>query len=168
MSEEPPRKVGYKNPPVHTQFKKGDKPKGKRPKGSRNKKSLAQEAVAESLLAISDEPHGLTEGGKRKRLSRLAIGWTRLNNMAASKDDKAAIKLLFSEYHKLQKIASATKSEPYPFSDLDRQVINEMYERMKLCEPDEMKKPNSEVESDDALEREFNRVLYGPGKESKQ
>src|SRR4051794_28594187 len=112
------RAPGYAKPPESGKFRTGDgRSRGHRPKGSKNKKTLAKEAIADALLKIPDAPHEILESGTRKRMSRIEIAWTRLNNMAASKDDRAAIKLLLDEYHKLQKIASATKQEPYPFTD---------------------------------------------------
>ena len=55
--------VGYKKPPKHTQFKKGQSgnPKG-RPKGTKNLATDLAEELAEKVL--------VTEGGKRRHISK--------------------------------------------------------------------------------------------------
>ena len=60
-------KVGYKKPPLHTRFKKGQSgnPRG-RPKGSKNFSTLLAEALNEPVIVAED--------GKRRRISKRELG----------------------------------------------------------------------------------------------
>lgn len=80
--------VGYGRPPRHTQFKKGrsGNPKG-RPKLSKNVATLARDA----LYAQVD----VNENGRRRRVSKLEVGFTQLANRIA-KGDLVAIRLLLT------------------------------------------------------------------------
>lgn len=66
------RKVGYKNPPKNTQFKKGQSgnPKG-RPKKSL-KQGIAQEDLIKMILDDAKEPVTITANGKTQEMSSLA------------------------------------------------------------------------------------------------
>jgi hypothetical protein len=58
-------KVGYANPPKHTQFAKGDgRPRGRRPAGGKNTKTLIRKAHAKTVR-VKDKD------GRVKRRSRL-------------------------------------------------------------------------------------------------
>lgn len=131
MSDEK-KKVGYGVTPEHTRVKPGQKlnPRG-RPRGSKNKKT-----IAERLLKIADETLTVTERGKSVRQSSPEIAFKRLRNFALTKDDGRLIERFIDRYHELEQIASAAKTESYPFNELDKQVMDEMYRRMKLCAGD--------------------------------
>jgi hypothetical protein len=125
---------GYRKPPEAGKFKKGDgRTRGHRPKGSLNKKTVAQRQ-----LDIANRPETVRKkDGTSIRLSPREVVTTRLKNLAMTKDDKQAFKLFFEHVDQLERTVSATNSEPYPFTDYDREVMNEMHERMKRCKTDD-------------------------------
>ena len=84
MSDKP---VGYRNPPKHTQFKKGQSgnPKG-RPKGSTNLRELANKLLS--------KPVTVTRNGKATKVPVIEVIMTKLISMAANGDHKAT-KTLF-------------------------------------------------------------------------
>lgn len=124
--------VGYANPPEATKFRKGDgRPRGHRPKGSRNKKT-----VAERFMEIAEEALPVNEKGKPGRRASPEIVFKKLRNFALTKDDSKLMERFLDRYTELEKIASSTKTVSYPFSVLDRQVMDEMFRRMKRCEQD--------------------------------
>ena len=96
-SEDP--KVGYCRPPAATQFKPGKSgnPKG-RPKGAKN-----------FATALSEELNGtvaVTEGGKRRKLTRRQVIAKQLVNKAANGDAKV-LPILFNETREHDKAAMA-------------------------------------------------------------
>ena len=78
-SEDP---VGYRRPPQHTQFRKGQSgnPKG-RPKGSR--------ALATIWLRAMNEKVTISENGQRRRITKQEAAIKQLANKAASGDKRA-------------------------------------------------------------------------------
>ena len=80
--------VGYGRPPRRTQFQKGHSgnPKG-RPRHSKNVATLAREALYAQVE--------VTENGRRRRVSKLEVGFTQLANRIA-KGDLVAIRLLLT------------------------------------------------------------------------
>ena len=120
--------AGYGKPPESGKFKKGDgRARGHRPKGSLNRKTIAQRQ-----LDIVNKPETVRKkNGTTVRMSPREIVTTRLKNMAMSRDDKAAIKQFFTHVDQLEKTVAETKTEPYPFTDLDKQVVDEMHHRLK-------------------------------------
>jgi hypothetical protein len=81
--------VGYRRPPKHSQFKKGQSgnPAG-RPKGSR------QLDPARILTKVVTERMLIREGGVERRVTRLEVALIQLANKAASGDLKALTTLL--------------------------------------------------------------------------
>lgn len=79
--------VGYKKPPKHTQFKKGQSgnPKG-RVKGSRNTSTIFEEE--------SQKKVAVTENGKTRNLTKRELVMINIINKAIKGDDKAQIKFL--------------------------------------------------------------------------
>ena len=79
-------KIGYRNPPVATRFKKGQSgnPKGRK-KGSRSIASMVQAALGETVV--------VNIGGKRKTVSKLEAAFIQQSNKAAAGDPKA-VKLM--------------------------------------------------------------------------
>jgi hypothetical protein len=131
MSDEK-KKVGYGVTPEHTRVKPGQKlnPHG-RPKGSKNKKTLA-----ERFMKHADEPLEVSEQGKKSRQPSIDIAIKRLRNHALKGEDGKMLTVFLDKYEEMEKIASAVAPNSYPFSDLDKQVMDEMYRRMKLCAGD--------------------------------
>jgi Family of unknown function (DUF5681) len=123
------RKVGFRVPPAHGKIKPGEKRSPGRPKGSRNKTT-----IAERFLRIAEEAVSVTEGGKSVRRSSAEVVFKKLRNLALTKDDARILERFLDRYVELEQMASATKTTGYPFTDLDKQVMDEMYRRMKLCE----------------------------------
>src|SRR5258708_40348502 len=82
-------KVGYGKPPRRNQFQKGQSgnPKG-RPRHSKNVATLAREALY-AKVAVTDE------NGRRRRVSKLEVGFNQLANRIA-KGDLVAIRLLLT------------------------------------------------------------------------
>jgi hypothetical protein len=79
--------VGYKKPPLHTQFKPGMSGNAKgRPKGAKNFATV----IEEELRA----PIEVTENGKRKRISKREAIAKQTVNRAAAGDPKATSTLL--------------------------------------------------------------------------
>lgn len=81
--EEKDYKVGYKNPPKHTQFQPGHSlgnRKG-RPKGARNLSTAVHEASNKTVLAH--------DGHRQRKMPKREIIATRLVNKAAEGDPKA-------------------------------------------------------------------------------
>jgi hypothetical protein len=87
MTDEPEYSVGYRKPPRHSQFKKGQSgyPKG-RPKGSKNLATLISSVLKERVT--------ITENGKRRTITKLEAMTKQLANKGASGDPKATQLLL--------------------------------------------------------------------------
>ncbi len=88
--------VGYKKPPRHTQFKPGQSGNAKgRPKGSKNFATVIEKELR--------TPIEVTEGGKRKRISKREAVVKQTVNKAAAGDPKAtAILLNEARFHESQ------------------------------------------------------------------
>lgn len=78
--------VGRGKPPVHTRFQKGrsGNPSG-RPRGSSNFYTLLEKALQETVIVTEQER------GRRKRMTKLALGANRLITKAAVGDHKALV-----------------------------------------------------------------------------
>ena len=74
--------VGYREPPVHTRFKKGQSgnPRG-RPRGSKNNATLLREAL--------DQTVAINENGRRRHIRSREAMYTQLANKAAQGDHRA-------------------------------------------------------------------------------
>jgi len=120
-----PKKTGYGNPPDEHKIKPGEKRSPGRPKGSRNKKTYA-----DRYIKIADEKIGGQSGPSQASID-LAI--KRLRKLALTGEGGADLKVFLDKYEQLEKVAAAVAPSSYPFSDLDKQVMDEMYRRMKSC-----------------------------------
>ena len=91
---EGPYKVGYRQPPLDTRFKKGASGNASgRPKGSRNVSTVIAEALAQTVTVI--------ENGKRRKITKLQAAFTQQANKAAAGDRHSA-KLMISLLHSSQ------------------------------------------------------------------
>jgi hypothetical protein len=84
-------KVGYRHPPLETQFKKGQSgnPAG-RPRGSRNISAVIAAALLERVT--------VNEGGRRRSITKLEAACKQMANKAAGGDQRAA-KLIIELLH---------------------------------------------------------------------
>lgn len=116
-------KVGYRTPPQRTQFRKGrsGNPHG-RPKGSKNLATLLGETL--------DEQVTVTENGHRRSISKLEAAVKQLVNRAAAGDPKQ-MNQLFALTQWVEGRAEALAPPVDPLTEADRQVIAQIYERLK-------------------------------------
>jgi Family of unknown function (DUF5681) len=120
-------KTGYRNPPKHTQFKKGVSGNiNGRPKGSQNLGTL--------LMAAARDPVTATIGGKPRKISKLQATVMQLATKAAG-GDRASTDKLLKLVDEFETRAAAAKPAEFPFGEADREVLRAIHERMKLCLP---------------------------------
>ena len=79
--------VGYRRPPTHTRFKKGQcgNPRG-RPKRQRNARTVVEETL--------NQPIKIREGDRTRSLSKRDAMYLRITNDAVSGNDKAQSKVI--------------------------------------------------------------------------
>jgi hypothetical protein len=114
MPREPDYEVGYKKPPKHSQFKKGQSgnPRG-RPRGAKNMTTLLGEALDEKVI--------VTDNGRRRKVSKREIIVTQLVNRSAQADLKA-MQILLGMVQEIERRTGAS-NEPTSLSEADRQVL---------------------------------------------
>ena len=116
--------IGYRKPPRHTQFKKGQTGNRRgRPRGAKNLFTLLQEIASEKVR--------FTKNGRARAISRLEKTLRQLG-FSAEKGKPQQVRqfislLLDAERHK-DGLASPTES----LTDADREVIAQIYARLKL------------------------------------
>jgi hypothetical protein len=117
-------KVGYKKPPLHTRFQKGQSgnPRG-RPKGSKNFSTLLAEALNEAVV--------VTEDGRRRRISKRELGLKQLANKFAMAEAQATKMLLGLMLERERLAAAAAPAERPSFSAADEKVIANLLKRLR-------------------------------------
>lgn len=87
MSQDNKSQTGYKNPPKKTRFKKGQSgnPKG-RPKGAKGLKSILEDILNQRVV--------ITEGRKKREISKLEAMVMQMVNSAAKGDHRAQQQVL--------------------------------------------------------------------------
>jgi hypothetical protein len=116
-------KVGKYRPPLHGRFKKGDgRKRPGRPKGSKNIATLVLEA-AEAQVEV-------TLDGKKRRISKKQSAAIQLANAGAMGDPKLLLKFI-DLIAEIEAQAEAARPSEYPFSDVDKKVIREIYKRLR-------------------------------------
>jgi len=116
-------KVGKNRPPLHTRFKKGDgRKRPGRPSARKNIGKLIMDAASDTVI--------VTIEGKKRRISKAQSAVIQLANAAATGDHKSAVKLL-NLIADIEARAEAARPSEYPFSDVDKNVIGEIYERLR-------------------------------------
>ncbi|MDR1696113.1 MAG: DUF5681 domain-containing protein [Endomicrobium sp.] len=117
-------KVGYKNPPKHSQFKKGSSgnPYG-RPKGDKNFATIFGEALNEKITVKQ-------KNGKEKIITKKQAIATQLTNKAVTGDQKAAGMVIAQanivESKEAEKMSKLTASK-----EMDTFIINDFAKRIK-------------------------------------
>ena len=125
MSDKP--KVGYKNPPLHTRFPKGQSgnPRG-RPRGTRNLKTDLLDELRETLI--------VHEGSRHLRVTKQRALIKSLTARAIKGDTAAAMKLvdLYIRIFGLQDQGTAEPAQP--LSAEEREVLAALESRLvKVC-----------------------------------
>ena len=118
--------VGYRKPPGHTRFKKGQSgnPKG-RPAGAKNLSTVLSEALNEPVVVTEN-------GGHRKITKRQAI-ITQLVNRSATADLRA-IKILLDMLRDIESQTVPASPETAAFTAADEKVIEQLRARFSKAE----------------------------------
>lgn len=121
MSEQK-NKTGYKQPPVGSQFKKGQSgnPKG-RPKGTRNFRT--------DLKATLARPVKITEGGRSRSISTQEAGLERLREKALKGDTRALDRMLaLAERHGDEETAAIAEAK---LSEMEASILADYEARLR-------------------------------------
>ena len=121
--DKPDYKVGYKKPPLHTRFQKGQSgnPRG-RPRGSKNLSTLLTDAL--------NEPVVVTEDGKKRKISKRELGIRQLVNKFAMAEAQAT-KILLGLMQERDRLAAETSAERPSFGADDEKVIANLLKRLR-------------------------------------
>ena len=119
-------KVGYKKPPLHTRFQKGQSgnPRG-RPRGSKNFSTLLTEALNEAVV--------VTEDGRRRRISKRELGLKQLANKFAMAEAQVT-KFLLGLMLDRERLGLATPTQRRSFGAADEKVIANLLKRLRGSE----------------------------------
>jgi hypothetical protein len=119
--------VGYGKPPVHTRFKPGNRanPHG-RPRGSKSFKNLLDEKLNAKVT--------VTEGGKKRKMTKIEIGTTKLANRFAETGDLKTALMLFREAdareEKESSLPAATLDTPEEMTPTDEAMLAWLKDRL--------------------------------------
>jgi hypothetical protein len=115
--------IGRGKPPKHTQFKKGDgRPRPGRPKGSKNIVTLIQDAARDQVNVTID--------GKSRKISKAQAAAIHLANAGATGNEKLLLKFI-DLIANIEARAEAARPSDYPFSEVDKIVIEQIYRRLR-------------------------------------
>jgi uncharacterized protein (UPF0216 family) len=122
--DKPDYKVGYKKPPLHTRFRKGQSgnPRG-RPRGSKNLSTLLTDAL--------NEPVVVTEDGRRRKISKRELGIRQLVNKFAMAEAQATKILLGLMQERDRLAATVAPGERPSFGTDDEKVIANLLKRLR-------------------------------------
>lgn len=125
-SSPPTPNVGYRRPPHHSQFKKGQSgnPKG-RPKGSKNMATYFDKELNEKIMVV--------ENGVRKRIPKKHAIAKRIVSKAAAGDPKM-VSLLLNEERSTIHQAGVAPAET-PITEEDERVFESLIRRIRESEP---------------------------------
>jgi uncharacterized protein (UPF0216 family) len=120
-------KVGYKKPPLHSRFKKGQSGNARgRPRGSKNFSTLLTDAL--------NEPVVVTEDGRRRKISKRELGFKQLANKFAMAEAQATKMLLGLMLERERLAAAAAPAERPSFGAADEKVIANLLKRLRSSE----------------------------------
>ncbi|MFZ1006329.1 MAG: DUF5681 domain-containing protein, partial [Candidatus Sulfotelmatobacter sp.] len=124
---DPKKRIGYSNPPRHTQFPvgKSGNPKG-RPKGSKNFATVIERELNDRVP--------VTENGKRKKISKREAIAKQVINKAAGGDLKAA-QTVFNQTRFNEDNPGATNDLGVFDSAEDRLVMGDIIRRIRSMDP---------------------------------
>jgi hypothetical protein len=116
-------KVGYKKPPLHTRFRKGQSgnPRG-RPPGSKTFATLLNDALNEAVV--------VTEDGRRRKISKRELGLRQLANKFAMAEVQAT-KILLGLMQERERVGATTPGEPPSLGAADEKVIASLLKRLR-------------------------------------
>lgn len=116
-----PDRVGYRNPPEHTRFKKGQSgnPKG-RPRGTLNLATVLARTLREKVM--------INEHGQRRVVTKLEAAIKQLVNKAAA-GDLAALRHLAGLVQSAEEQAAPAPVTNAPLSEDDQKVVQGILER---------------------------------------
>ena len=130
-------KVGYRNPPEHTRFKKGQSGNpGGRPKGSQN--------LATVLERILREPVTISEDGRSRTLTKLEFALQQLAKKATSGNLRALQQLTALVRSAEDRLPQPATSEP-ALGEFDQKVLQRLLQRVKATTT----KPENDNDQDD-------------------
>ena len=120
-SAEGPDRVGYRNPPENTRFKKGQSgnPKG-RPKGSLNMATVLAKTLREKVV--------INEHGQRRVVTKLEAAVKQLVNKSAA-GDLAALRQLSALVQSAEEQAAQTPPSNAALSEDDQRVAQGILKR---------------------------------------
>ena len=121
--DNPDYKVGYKKPPLHTRFRKGQSgnPRG-RPRGSKNLSTLLTDAL--------NEPVVVTEDGRKRKISKRELGVRQLVNKFAMAEAQAT-KILLGLMQERDRLGADASAERPSLSADDEKVIANLLKRLR-------------------------------------
>jgi hypothetical protein len=120
-------KVGYKKPPLHTRFKKGQSgnPRG-RPRGAKNFSTVLNDALNQRVV--------VTENGRRRSISKRELGIRQLVDKFAMAEMQATRLLLGLMLERERLVAAAAPAERRSFGAADEKVIDNLLKRLRGSE----------------------------------
>ena len=121
MSDDSQKRVGYKRPPEHQKWKKGQSgnPKG-RPPGHRN--------LAAAITAVLNEPENVKVNGRERTVTKLEAVTRQLVDKAVQGDPRVMQQLL-AEIHKNEAKAEQTEAAQV-LEPADKKVMAALYARL--------------------------------------
>lgn len=117
------KRIGYRNPPEATRFKKGQSgnPKGRR-KGSLNVATVLAQTLREKVV--------VNENGQRKTMNKLEAAIKQLVNKAAS-GDRNAFKLMVSLYREVETHGDQSQSNAGALGECDQKLMERIVKRFQ-------------------------------------
>jgi hypothetical protein len=120
-------KIGYKKPPLHTRFKKGQSgnPRG-RPRGARNFSTVLNDALNQRVV--------VTENGRRRKISKRELGIRQLVDKFAMAEVQATRLLLGLMLERERLLAAPQPAERLSLGAADEKVIDNLLRRLRGAE----------------------------------